>query len=168
MVVVVRPGYRIDSRTIKRGSRVSTFTVSFGESSNICIIGIIFLGSYPWEDLELVLFSMTSSSSSKTDCICHLYCVFDIGGFTGLSFIDRSKPFFIWFYPPQLDYDVSMHIVEGLVVAISTSPRTSKTESGFKIYDHFDIAVSASFLGRIIRPEKGPDNPPGKGSGESA
>ena len=91
MVVVVRPGYRIDSRTIKRGSRVSTFTVSFGESSNLCIIGIIFLGSYPWEDLELVLFSMTSSSSSKTDCICLLYCVFDIGGFTGLSFIDRSN-----------------------------------------------------------------------------
>ena len=55
-----------------------------------------------------------------------------------------------------------MHIVEGLVAVISTSPRTSKTESGFKIYDHFDIAVSASFLGRIIRPEKGPDNPPGK------
>ena len=55
-----------------------------------------------------------------------------------------------------------MHIVEGLVAVISTSPRTSKTESGFKIYDHFDIAVLASVLGRIICPKKGPDNPPGK------
>ena len=89
MVLVVRPGYRIDRRTIKRGSRLSTFIVSFGESSNLCIIGIIFswllFGSHPWDDLELVSISMTSSSSSKTDFICILYCVFDIGGFTGFS-----------------------------------------------------------------------------------
>jgi hypothetical protein len=46
MVLVVRPGYWIGSRTIKRGSRVSNLIVSFGESSNLCILGIIFLGSY--------------------------------------------------------------------------------------------------------------------------
>jgi hypothetical protein len=44
MVLVVRPGYRIGSRTIKRGSRVSNLTLSFRESSNLCILGIIFLG----------------------------------------------------------------------------------------------------------------------------
>jgi hypothetical protein len=46
MVLIVRPGYRIGSRTIKRGSRVSNLIVSFGESSNLCILGIIFIGSY--------------------------------------------------------------------------------------------------------------------------
>jgi hypothetical protein len=46
MVLVVRPGYRIGRRTIKRGSRVSNLIISFGESSNLCILGIIFLGSY--------------------------------------------------------------------------------------------------------------------------
>ena len=34
-------GFRIDNRTIKRGSRVSNLTVSFKESSNLCILGII-------------------------------------------------------------------------------------------------------------------------------
>jgi hypothetical protein len=35
MVFVVRPGYRIGSRTIKRGSQVSNLFVSFRESSNL-------------------------------------------------------------------------------------------------------------------------------------
>jgi hypothetical protein len=46
MVLFVRPGYRVGSRTIKRVSRVSNLIVSFTESSNLCILGIIFLGSY--------------------------------------------------------------------------------------------------------------------------
>ena len=37
--------FRIGNRTIKRGSQVS-FSVSVIESSNICILGIIFIGSY--------------------------------------------------------------------------------------------------------------------------
>ena len=46
MMLVDRPDYRIDSRTIKRGSRPSILFISFVESSNLCIIGIIFIGSY--------------------------------------------------------------------------------------------------------------------------
>ena len=47
MVVVGRPSYRIDCRTIKGGSQVSSLIVSFVESSNHCILGIIiFLGSW--------------------------------------------------------------------------------------------------------------------------
>jgi hypothetical protein len=45
VVFSLETGFRIDSRTIKRGSRVSNLFVSFGESSNLCIVGIIFLGS---------------------------------------------------------------------------------------------------------------------------
>ena len=47
------------------------------------ILPPILFGSYPLEDLELVLISMTSSSSSKTDFIYIPLCVFDIGVFTG-------------------------------------------------------------------------------------
>src|SRR5664279_3878452 len=47
MILVGRPNYRIDNRSIKRGSRMSNLIVSFVESSNLCILGIIiFLGSY--------------------------------------------------------------------------------------------------------------------------
>ena len=37
----------------------------------------------------------------------------------------------------EVDNDVSMHNVVGLVVVIPTSPRSSKTESGCKIYHRF-------------------------------
>src|SRR5664279_3628891 len=40
----------------------------------------------------------------------------------------------IWFYPPILDYDVSLHILVVLVVVIPTSPRSSKTEFVCKRY----------------------------------
>ena len=46
MMLVERPGYMIDSRSIKRGSRPSILIVSFVKSSNLCILGIIFIGSY--------------------------------------------------------------------------------------------------------------------------
>ena len=45
----------------------------------------------------------------------------------------------------MLDYDVSLHILVVLVVAISTSPRTSKTESGCKSYDRFRTGGFAVF-----------------------
>ena len=46
MMLVERPGYRIHSRTIKRGSRPSILIVSFVKSSNLCILAIIFIGSF--------------------------------------------------------------------------------------------------------------------------
>jgi hypothetical protein len=46
MVLILKSGYRIGSCTIRRASRVSTLIVSFGESSNLCSLGIIFLGFY--------------------------------------------------------------------------------------------------------------------------
>ena len=60
MVIVWRPGYRIDSRTIKGGSQVSSLIVSFVESSNHCILAssfliLIFLS---FEVLELVVISV--------------------------------------------------------------------------------------------------------------
>ena len=51
------------------------------------------------------------------------------------------KPFPIWFYLPLLDNDVSLHDLVELVVASSTSQRSSKTESGRKSYGRFRIGV---------------------------
>ena len=42
----------------------------------------------------------------------------------------KGLPFYIWFYPHMMDYDVALHNLEGLFIAIPTRPRTSKTESG--------------------------------------
>ena len=89
MMLVERPGYRIDNRTIKRGSRSSILIVSFVESSKLCILGIIFIvslfESYRGVVLVLVVLVMTRLSSPKTVFIYVFYCVFGIGDFAGSS-----------------------------------------------------------------------------------
>ena len=94
-MLVVRPGYRIGSRTIKRGSQVSKLIASLWRAQTFAYLAyhlsLLLFGFYPCEDLELVFISMTISSSSKTDFIWISCCVFDIGGFTCLSFIERSN-----------------------------------------------------------------------------
>jgi hypothetical protein len=67
------------------------------------------------------------------------------------------KPFIIWFYPPLLDYDVSMDEVVELVVVIPTSPRSSKTESECKNYHRFHVEDS---FRPDYPPKFGPDYPP--------
>ena len=52
-------------------------------------------GFSPCENLELVFISIPSSSSSKTDFMCISCCVFDIGGFTDLSFLEKSISLFV-------------------------------------------------------------------------
>ena len=54
-------------------------------------------------------------------------------------------PFIIWFYPPLVDYDVSLHDLVELVILFETSPSSSKTELGCSSYGCFRIATSASF-----------------------
>ena len=55
------------------------------------------------------------------------------------------KTFFFWFYPPVLDYDVSLHDLVELIIIFETSPSSSKTEFGCSSYDRFRIGVSVSF-----------------------
>jgi hypothetical protein len=70
---------------------VSNLSGLIGESSNLCILGIIFLGSYfsLCEVLELVFISTTFPSSSKTVFRLKTYCVSGVEGLNGLSFIER-------------------------------------------------------------------------------
>ena len=68
-MVVGRPGYRVDNRTIKRGSQVSNLTVSFERAQTFAYLASylswFLFGFYPCEDLVLGLISMTISSSPK-------------------------------------------------------------------------------------------------------
>ena len=95
MMLVERPGYRIDSRTIKRGSQVSNLIVSLWRAQSFAFLAYhlswLLFGFYPCEDLELGFISIASSSSTKTDFICTSCCVFDVGGFSGVSFLERSN-----------------------------------------------------------------------------
>ena len=53
--------------------------------------------------------------------------------------------FTIWFYPPLLEYDFSLHILLELVVAIPTSPKSSNTEFVRKSYRIFRKVFAAVF-----------------------
>ena len=47
-------------------------------------------------------------------------------------FSKRGQTLYLWFPPHMMDYDVSLHDLEVLFVAIRMSPRSSKSESGWK------------------------------------
>ena len=77
--------------------------------------------------------SIPCSSSSKTDLMCISCCVFDIGGFTHFSFLEKSNSLFV----VSSSHDglwCSLHDLVKLFVLIPTSPRSSKSESGWKNY----------------------------------
>ena len=104
MVIVWRPGYRIDSHTIKGGSQVSSFIVSFVESSNHCILASCFL-VLVWFSLwvlDLMVILMTSLSSSKTEFACIFYDVFDVGGLADSSRLEVSLLFLLGIPPLPL------------------------------------------------------------------
>ena len=130
MVLVGRPDYRIDSRTIKGGSRVSSLFVSFAESSNLCILGIIFLGSC------LVLFVSLRAYVHLDDKIefiengvhMPLYCVFGVVVFTGLI-RGRVLTIFSWAFSNLLLIVISNKIVLALVSSFPTNLVSSNSES---------------------------------------
>ena len=105
MVVVGRPGYRIECRTIKGGSQVSSLIASFIESSNHCILAsyflviVWFLSSW---DLALLVIFLTTSSSSKTEFTCIFYDVFDVGGYVGSSLFEVSLLYMLGIPPLPL------------------------------------------------------------------
>ena len=140
MVVVGRPGYRIDSRTIKGGSQVSSLIVSFVESSNHCILASCFL-VLVWFSLwvlELMVILMTSLSSSKTEFACVFYDVFGVGGFTGLI-RGRVLTIFLWAFSHLLLIVFSIKIVLALVASFPTNLVSSNSESVCKSCGSFGV-----------------------------
>jgi hypothetical protein len=70
------------------------------------------------------------------------------------------KPFLIWFYPPLLDYGVSIHRLVELIVVIPTNPRSSKTESRCSSYGRFGFSCFCLFQGRRLRSRRAGDSGP--------
>jgi hypothetical protein len=87
-VFVGRPGYRIDSRTIKRGFRLGTWSHHHRELNTLHTLHLpilLLLVVSLYEVLVLVASFPTSPISSKTESKCIFYCVFELKGFTGSS-----------------------------------------------------------------------------------
>ena len=141
MTVVGRPGHRIDCRTIKGSSLVSSLIVSFVESSNHCILASYFLVLvlfHLWV-LELMVILMTILSSSKTEFACVFYDVFGVGGFTGLI-RERVLTILLWSFSHLLLIDIYLKIVLALVASFPTNLVSSNSELVCESCGCFDIA----------------------------
>ena len=174
-VVSGRPGFRIDG-VLSRGTlKWVTWSHLCGELKPLHTWHFIFLGSYL--SFLLVGFWCLLWSSRQTQVHRKRISYGKLVAFSVLEvcrlFLFREVlPFSIWFYLPLLDYDVSLHDLVKLFVAIPTSPRTSKTESGWSRYLRFRVQCFCSFLrggssgfGRKFRPSGSSGQISGQSSG---
>ena len=75
----------------------------------------------------MVIF-VTSSSTSKTDFTCFFYCVFGVGGFTGLI-RGRVLTIFLWAFSHLLIIVISIKILLSLVISFPTNLVSLNSES---------------------------------------
>ena len=84
-----RPGYRIDSRTIKRGSQVSNLIELLWRAQTFACLAYNISWFLFWllslMVLVLVVIFMTSQGLPKTDFVRKTCCVFGVEGFTDCS-----------------------------------------------------------------------------------
>jgi hypothetical protein len=141
MVLVWRPNY-------------GNLIISFIESTNLCILGIIFICFVIWIfstwGLELVVIFKTSAGLWKIDFLWKTYCIFCVGGFTGFPSIERSLISSFGFIFNFLDYDVYLHDLIVVVVSFKTSPISSKTESECSSYLSIRTRLSIVFLCLVV------------------
>ena len=93
-----RPGYRIDSRTIKRGSQLSNLIESLWRAQTFAYLAYhlscFLFDFYLYGVLVLVVILMTSQGFSKTDFVRKTCCVFGGENITGSSW--RKVPHLPW------------------------------------------------------------------------
>ena len=90
----------------------------------------------------MVIF-LTSLSSSKTEFTCFFYCIFGVGGFTGL-FQGRVLTIFLWAFSQLLLIVIYMKIVLGHVVSFPTNLVSLNSKSVCKSCVSFGVLKRAA------------------------
>ena len=152
-VVSGRPGFRIDGVLSRGALKWVTWSHLCGELKPLHTWHFIFLGSYLAFLLVgfwCLLWSSRQTQVHRKRISYGKLVAFSVLEVCRLFFFREVLPFYIWFYPTLLNYDVYVHNLFVLVVVIPTSPRTSKSEFGWKSYCRFRFVVSAVFWGAEI------------------
>ena len=129
-------------------------STSFGESSNLCILAssyLVVICSYPCDDIELVVISITSSCSSKSDLPFVSCCDFDLCGFS-VSHQVRYITLFYLILSHLVIINISTFYWEALVALYPTQFESGQSELPVKSYCHLNICLSVCFLGRAVVP----------------
>ena len=90
----------------------------------------------------MVIF-LTSSSSLKTKFTCFFYCVFSVGGFTGLI-RGRVITIFLWDFSNLLFIGIYIKIVLSLVASLPTNLVSLNSESVCRSCVSFDVLIKAA------------------------
>src|SRR4051812_36064156 len=120
---------------------MSNSVTSFRENSNLCILAssyLVVISSYPCEDIELVVISITSSCSSKSDLPFVSCYDFDLCGFS-VSHQVRYITLFYLILSHLVIINISTFYWEALVVLYPTHFKSGQSELPFKSYDCLNI-----------------------------
>src|SRR3954469_19118435 len=132
---------------------MSNSVTSFGESSNLCILvssyWLIFW-SYLCDDIELVVISITSSCSSKSDLPFVSCCDFDLCG--SVPHQVRYITLFYLILSHLVIINISTFYWEALVALYPTQFESGQSELLVKSYCRLNICLFVCFLGRAVVP----------------
>jgi hypothetical protein len=150
-VFVERPGYRIDSRTIKRAFDWVTWSHYLRELNHLhtLLLPTLFLiGVSLCEVLELVATFPTSPRSLKMEIVCIFYRVFEFGGFTGSFLREVFTSPYLLFYRLLLLGFYGLHWID-IFFSFSKSPSLLKSEFGWESYCIFCEDIFCRFWARF-------------------
>src|SRR4051812_28717630 len=131
---------------------MSNSVTSFRENSNLCILAssyLVVIWSYPCEDIELVVISITSSCSSKSYLPYISCCDFDLCGFS-VSHQVRYITLFYLILSHLVIINISTSYWEALVVLYPTQFESYQSELPVKSYCRLNICVLGCFLGQAV------------------
>src|SRR4051812_3997224 len=114
---------------------MSNSITSFGESSNLCILAssyLVVIWCYPCKDIELVVISITSSCSSKSDLPYISCCDFDLCGFSVFHQV-RYITLFYLIVSHLVIINISTFYWEALVALYPTQFESGQSKLPFKV-----------------------------------
>ena len=132
---------------------MSNSVTLFVESSNLCILAssyLVVIWSYPCDDIELVVISITSSCSSKSDLPFASCCDFDLCGFL-VSHQVRYLTLFYLILSHLVIINISTFYWEALVAVYPTQFESGQSELPVKSYCRLNICLLGCFLGQAGR-----------------
>jgi hypothetical protein len=126
---------------------MSILIVSFGQSSNLCILEIIFLVVMCFLSFRVSIscgYLQDKLNFTKNNFWMKTYCISGFGGFTTSSLLEITIFLILCIYPPYFYYDTSLR---GLIGSSESEFRCSR-------YGHFRLSFYASFHGGGYNPPR--------------
>src|SRR3954470_2736934 len=131
---------------------MSNSITSSGESSNLCILAssyLVVIWSYPCEYIDLVVISIRSSCSSKSDPSFISYCDFELCGFS-VSHQVRYLTLLYLIHSHLVITNIFTFYREAHVVLFPTQLESGRSELPIKSYSRLNICWSPRYQNAVV------------------